>query len=56
MMRSMGMCAMMACTASRTVASFAVGEDILRAVKGNKCRDFCSLSIRQERVKIGEFK
>ena len=34
MMRSMGMCAMMARTASHTVASFAVGEDIFRPVKG----------------------
>ena len=55
MMQSMGMCTMMACTTSSTVALFAVGEDNLRPVKGYKCRDYRSLSIGQDRIKIGEF-
>ena len=56
MIRLMGMCAMMAPRVSHTVALFAVEEDILRPVKGYTHRDFCSSLIRQDCLKIGEFK
>ena len=56
MMWSLGMCVMMVYPDSCLVALVAVGEYILKTVKGYNCRDFSRSLLRQDCLNIGEFK
>ena len=54
-MRSLGMCAMVVYPDSCPVALVAVGEYILKTVKGYNCRDFSRSLISQDCLNIGDF-